>query len=292
MTPGATYRYLPPHLADRLHGTSISAKRAMGGGLQGLHRSSRHGASVEFAEYRPYVPGDAPSLIDWSVYARTDKHLIRRFEEETNLTGFVLLDCSASLGWKGRASLTKLEYACQLAASLMYVLVNQGDRAGLASFSDRILQRHAPSGSPAGLRPLLLALEGVQASGKGDIAAALHQACGFLPRRSLVVVVSDFLQPPTQVLGGIRHLHHDGHDVRVMHVVDRAELTLPEGGLVEVTDLETAERLEVDLDEIREGYRGSVEAHLDEVRRGCLGCPAEYRLIDTATPIEEALRGM
>ncbi|MBA3709384.1 MAG: DUF58 domain-containing protein [Planctomycetes bacterium] len=284
------YRYLPPYIADRLHGVSVSARRAMAGGLQGLHRSSRHGASVEFAEYRPYTPGDPPSLIDWSVYARTDKHLIRRFEEETNLTGYVLLDCSASLDWRGRGEHTKLAYACYLASGMMYALVHQGDRVGLAWFSSDIVQRHAPAGSAATLGPLLLALEGIAPGGRGDIAASLHQACAFLPRRSLVVVVSDLLQPPAQVVSGIAHLHHDGHDVRVLHVVDRAELALQESGLVEVTDLETGERLEVELDEMRDGYRAAVDGHLLDIRRGCLGSGADYRLVHTDTPIEDALR--
>jgi uncharacterized protein (DUF58 family) len=286
------YRYLPPHLADSLRGLSVNARRAMAGGMQGLHRSTRHGASVEFAEYRSYVEGDAPSLIDWSVYARTDKYLVRRYEEETNLVGWVLLDCSASLAWKGRGELTKLDYAMRLAAGLLYMLVGQGDRGGLALFSEKILSRHAPAGSAAALKPLLLALERAPSGGMGDIAASLHQACQFLPRRSLVIVISDFLQQPEAVLAGIRHLHHDGHDVRALHVVDRAELALIDTGLVEAIDAETNERIEVDLDEVASDYGRAVAAHLDEIRRGCLGCAADYRLVTTETPISDALRGM
>jgi len=290
--PEGAYRHLPPHLADALRGLSIAARRPMAGGMQGLHRSNRHGASVEFAEYRPYVPGDPPNLIDWSAYARTDKHLIRRFEEETNLTGWVLLDCSASLAWRGRGQVAKFDVACGLAASLLYMLVAQGDRGGLMTFSERIQTRHVPVGSAATLKPLLQVLEDARPQGRGDIAAALHLACETLPRRSLVMVVSDFLQQPLTVLGGIRHLHHAGHDVRVLHVVDRGELALETTGLVELDDMETGERLEVDLDEIRESYRAAVAAHLEEIRRGCFGMNADYRLVLTDTPISEALRGM
>ncbi len=285
-------RFLPPALVDRLHGVEIAARRPMGGNQQGAHRSNRHGASVEFAEYRSYVPGDPPNLIDWSVYARSDKHLIRRFEEETNLTGYVLLDRSESMAWRGTGPMTKLEYACHCAAALAYVLVHQADRVGLATFSSDVLARHAPAGSVPALLPLLDELDRSTPAGKGDIAESLHQVAGFLPRRSLVVVISDLLQGVDAVSKAISHLHHDGHDVRMLHVMDRAELTLPEGGLVEVTDLETAERLEVDLDEVREAYRATVENHLEELRRACQGCPAHYTLVDTDTPFESAVRGV
>jgi uncharacterized protein (DUF58 family) len=290
--PEGSYRHLPPHLADSLHGLSIAARRPMAGGTQGLHRSNRHGASVEFAEYRPYVPGDPPQLIDWSAYARTDHYLIRRFEEETNLTGYVALDCSGSLAWKGRGRLSKFDYACGVAASLLYILVSQGDRGGLLTFSDAIIERHAPAGSAARLKPMLEFLDAASATGKGDIASSLHQASEVLPRRSLVLVISDFLQSPREVLSGLKHLHHDGHDVRVIHILDRGELTLDASGLVELDDLESGERLEVDLDEIREVYRQAVDAHLEEIRRGCLGMISDYRLVHTDTPIAQALRGM
>jgi uncharacterized protein (DUF58 family) len=290
--PEGSYRHLPPHLADLLRGLTIGARRPMAGGSQGLHRSNRHGASVEFAEYRPYVPGDPPNLIDWSAYARTDRHLIRRFEEETSLTGYVLLDCSGSLAWQGRGSLSKFGYACSMAASLLYMLVSQGDRGGLVTFRAGVLERHAPASSAARLKPLLEVLERAEARDPGDIAAALHQSSALLPRRSLVLVISDFLQDPRQVLSGLKHLHHDGHDVRVLHIVDRAELTLEATGLVELDDLESHERLEVDLDEVRLAYGAAVDAHLEEIRRGCLGMLSDYRLVHTDTPIAQALRGM
>jgi uncharacterized protein (DUF58 family) len=286
------FKYLPPQVADRLAGAQISARRAMAGSLQGLHRSNRHGASVEFAEYRAYVPGDPPSLIDWPVYARTDRYLVRRFEEETNLVGFCLVDCSQSMAWRGLGPCTKLDYACGLAAAAMYVLVNQGDRVGCAAFARKVVDRHAPTGSAAGLRPLLTALEAVQGKGEGDIGAALDEAAMFLPRRSLVVIVSDFLQAVPRAVAGVRRLHHDGHDVRVLHVVDRGEMALAGSGLVDAIDLETGERLEVELEEVREGYRRAVADHLDEVRRGCLGAGADYRLIHTDTPIDSALKGL
>ncbi len=287
------YRHLPAHLADALHSLAIGARRPMAGGNQGLHRSLRHGASVEFAEYRPYVPGDPPQLIDWSAYARCDRHLVRRFEEETNLTGWILLDCSASLAWQGRrAGSSKLDYACSLAASLLYVLVGQGDRAGLITFADGIIERHAPAGSAPALVPQLHALEAVSSRGRGDIARSLHDACLVIPRRSLVLLVSDLLQAPSQVAGALAHLQHEGHDVRVLHLIDRAELQLEPTGLVELKDLETGELLEVDLEEVRESYAEAVAGHLDDIRRAAGGSGAEYRLVDTQTAIHQVVRGL
>jgi uncharacterized protein (DUF58 family) len=281
---------LDPRLVDSLAGLVIGARRPMGGARQGLHRSARHGASVEFAEYRPYVPGDAPALIDWAAYARTDRHLVRRFEEETALTGWVLLDCSGSMGWAGRGGRAKLDAACALAAGAMQVLIGQGDRAGLCAFSAGLVATHAPAGTPAALKPALEALGTIPCAGAGDIAAALHAACLVMARRSLVVVLSDCLQAPAALSAAFAHLAHDGHDVRLLHLIDRDELALAGDGLVELHDLETGERLEVDLDEAREAYRAAVAAHLDEVRRVALASRVDYRRIDTATPVATALR--
>ncbi|HYE07254.1 MAG TPA: DUF58 domain-containing protein [Planctomycetota bacterium] len=286
------FKHLPAQIADRLIGVRIAARRAMAGSLQGAHRSNRHGASVEFAEYRDYTPGDAPNLIDWSVYARTDRYLVRRFEEETNLVGTVLVDSSQSMAWRGLGPCTKLDYACSLAAAAMYVLVDQGDRAGLATFAATVIERHAAAGSASSLKPMLAALDLVAGRGRGDIGAALSAAAPTLPRRSLAIVISDCLQPPASVATGVRRLHHDGHDVRVWHVVDRGELTLAQTGLVEAVDAESGERIEVDCDELREAYRRAAAAHLDEIRRACLGAGADYRLVHTDTPIDSALRSM
>ncbi len=285
-------RRVDARLVDSLGGIAIGARRAMGGALQGLHRSRRHGASVEFAEYRPYVPGDATALIDWAAYARTDRMLVRRFEEETSLTGWVLLDCSASMGWRPRGGRPKLDAACALSAGVLHVLVGQGDRAGLCAFARGLLGTHPPAGTPAALAPTLDALEALLPAGEGDIAAALHAACLVMARRSLVVVISDCLQAPSALSAALAHLHHDGHDVRLLHLVDRAELALEgEGeGVVELHDLENGERIEVDLAEARPAYRAAFAEHLEQVRRVALASATDYRRVDTATPVAHVLR--
>lgn len=286
------YQVLPASLADRLAGCTLSARRPMGGSQQGAHRSRRHGASVEFAEYRSYVPGDPPQRIDWAAYARSDRHLVRRMEEETNLTGVVLLDVSESMRWQGLGPVGKLAWASSLAASLLYVLVRQADRAGLLLLGDRVLARHPWAGSVAALRPALEALDRPPAGGRGDLAAAVEEAAATLPRRSLVLLVSDLLQEPERVLRSVQRLHHDGHDVRVLQVADRSELILPQEGLCELQDLESGERLEADLDELRPAYRQAVEEHIETLRRGLAAVGAVHRLCDTAEEIDAVLRGM
>ncbi len=284
-----TYKYLPPELADRLRNYSVTVRKPVEGAMQGLHRSPHHGASVEFADYREYTRGDPPNLIDWAVYARTDRHVIRRYQEETNLRGYLLLDTSESMAFKEEGLYSKLDYAAYLAAGLMFILVNQSDAAGLMVFNDALRQTFAPVGSLEGLRPLLLGLEEAKPAGRSNIEGALHQLAEHIRSRSLVILISDLLQNPAEILRGLRHLHHNKHEIMVLHVMDGAELNLTFHGLTELRELETGAKLVVQADEIREAYATEVQRYLDELRRGCLDCLADYRLINTRTPLEEAL---
>jgi len=283
------FKYLPPALAEGLSGLGISVKRPVVGAQQGLHRSPNHGASVEFAEYREYRPGDPPNMIDWAVYGRSDRYMIRRFQEETNLRGHVLLDTSESLGFRAAGPMSKLEYACHLAASMLFILVRQGDTAGLMTFDETVREGFAPVGTFEGLRPMLMHLEGVQAGGGSGIEASLHEAAARLKSRSLVILISDLLQPADGILRGLRHLQHDGHDVTVFQVLDPGEIELGLAGLSEVSELETGRRLLIDADEIRESYRRAVERHLDALRSGCSQSMVDYLQVSTRMSVEEAV---
>jgi len=282
-------KFLPPRVADQIRGLGIAARRPMQGGIQGLHRSPDFGASVEFAEYRDYIEGDAPNLIDWQVFAKTDRYMIRRFQDETSLRASVLVDASASLHFRQAGPVTKFEYACSLAAGLMYLFVLQGDAAALSFFTDKITRRFAPVASTETLSPLLLEMENVEAAGAGNIEQSLHEAAEMLKQRSLVVVISDLLQPPAQFARGIQHLQHNRHDVTVFHVLDAAEVALSMHGLVELRDLESNEKLLIEADEIRPRYAQAVQSYLAEVSRLCAACGAQYFTVDTRTPLLEAL---
>jgi len=289
MAASRTSKYLPPRVADQVRGLGISSRRPMQGGIQGLHRSPDFGASVEFAEYRDYVEGDAPNLIDWQVFAKTDRYMIRRFQDETNLRACVLVDASASLHFKQTGPVTKFEYACSLAAGMMYLLVTQGDAAALSFFTDRVTKSFAPVASTETLSPVLLEMENIEADGAGNIEKSLHEAAEMLKQRTLVIIISDLLQPPAQFARGIQHLQHNRHDVTVFHVLDGAEIALPMHGLVELRDLETSEKLLIEADEIRPRYAKAVQGYLAEVSRLCTACGASYFTIDTRTPMLEAL---
>jgi uncharacterized protein (DUF58 family) len=289
MNPVSAYKFLPPELADRLRGLTLSVRKPVEGALQGLHRSPHHGASVEFADYREYTRGDPPNLIDWPVYARSDRYVIRRYQEETNLCACILLDTSESMAFRGGGARSKIDYGCFLAAGLMYVLVNQSDAAGLTLFNEEIRQSLPPARSLEGLRPLLLALEGIKASGRSRIDRALHQIAEQIQRRSLVVLISDLLQDPVDLVKGLQHLRHNKHEILVLQPLDPAEMSLDFMGLAELRELETGARLVVQADELREAYAQEVQKFLEEIRRGCLDSLAEYHLLDTRQPVEEVL---
>lgn len=283
------YKYLPSRLAESLRSMGISVRRPVHGVQAGLHRSPHHGASVEFAEYRPYTPGDPTSLIDWPVYARTDRYMIRQCYEETNLRAYIMLDTSESLGFREEGPMTKMEYACFLAAGLMYVLTNQRDHVGLLTFDHRMRKMFAPVVTSEGLRPMLRFLEGIQPSGQSDIEAAIHETAALIAPKSLVILVSDLLQNAETILRGVRHLYHDGHNIAVLHVLDRGERRLSFGGVVELRDMETKARLVVEPDEIKDAYEASVAQHLETLRLGCANCLAAYHFLETTHPLESAL---
>ena len=283
------YKYLPSSLAEALKIQGISVRRPVHGFQAGLHRSPHHGASIEFAEYRAYSPGDPTNLIDWAVYARSDKYLIRQCYEETNLRAYVLLDISGSLAFRDEGPVTKMEYGCSLAAGLMYMLVNQRDAVALMTFDMRLKQGFAPVSTSEGLRPMLEYLETIQPGGCGHIEAALHEATTRMASKSLVIIISDFLQNAEMILRGIQHLHHDGHNIMVFHIMDRGERRLSFSGIAELRDLETKQKLVLDVDEIREAYQTAVALHQETLRTACTNCLASYHLIETHQPVESIL---
>ena len=289
MNESGEYRYLPAHMAERLRGIEIGVRRPMDGSKQGLHRSPAFGSSVEFAEYREYMPGDPISQIDWPVYARSDRYVIRRFHEDVSISCYVLLDISGSMGYKGSGTMSKIEYACYLAASMLYVMIQQSDTSSLITFDSRIRSYHEPTGTFTRLKPMLLDLENLKTGEAGDIEAVLHNAAELIKGRALVMIISDFLQEPEKIIRGINHLYHDGKDVTLFHLMDPTEMNMAISGLLEVVSMEQKGKLIVDFGLIKESYLKQLRLYLDQLRTGCQRIRADYIFADTGMDVYDAI---
>ena len=289
MSESGEYRYLPAHMAERLRGVEIGVRRPMDGSKQGLHRSPAFGSSVEFAEYREYMPGDPISQIDWPVYARSDRYVIRRFHEDVSIRCYVLLDISGSMGYKGSGAMSKIEYGSYLAAAMLYVMIQQSDTSSLITFDSQIRSYHEPTGTFTRLKPMLLDLENLKPGKAGDIEAVLHNAAELIKGRALVMIISDFLQEPEKIIRGINHLHHDGKDVTLFHLMDPTELNMPISGLLEVVSMEQEGKLIVDFGLIKESYLKQLRLYLEKLRTGCQGIRADYIFADTGMDVYDAI---
>jgi len=281
-------RFLDPAVLARISSLELRARTIVEGFLSGLHRSPLKGFSVEFAEYRQYLPGDDLSTMDWKVYARTDRHYVKKFEEETNLRGYLVLDISASMTY-GSGAMTKLEYASSLAASLAYLMNRQRDAAGLVTFDDQIRHVTAPSIRPGHLRGLLVTLDRLEAGRQTDAGRPLHQLADAMGKRGLVVLVSDLLDDPARVIDGLKHFRFRGNDVLVFHVLDHAERTFPFERPVRFKDLESDEEVMASPHAVRAQYLASLEALVDTYRRELRLAGIDYTLVDTSEPLDVAL---
>jgi uncharacterized protein (DUF58 family) len=276
-------------MAERLRGVEIGVRRPMDGSHQGLHRSPAFGSSVEFAEYREYAPGDPVSQIDWPVYARSDRYVIRRFHEDVSIRCYIMLDTSGSMKYKQDGSLQKSEYACYLAAGMMYSMIQQSDIVSLITFDNQIRDYYEPSGSFVGLKPMLQGLEKIEPKNKGNIEASLHSAAELIKGKALIVIISDLLEEPESILQGINHLYFDGKEITLFHVLDPAEMNLSVTGLADVTSLESKAKVTVDLKGIRDAYLEQFRLYLDELRSGFQKIRAQYILTETRMEVYDAI---
>jgi uncharacterized protein (DUF58 family) len=284
----AEQRFLDPRVLARISGLELKARTIVEGFLSGLHRSPLKGFSVEFAEYRQYLPGDDLSTIDWKVFARTDRHYVKKYEEETNLRAYLVLDISASMSY-GSGPMTKFEYGSCLAASLAYLMRRQRDSAGLITFDNHIRTLLPPSSRPGQLRSLLLALDGQEAGTVTDTGPPLHRLADSLEKRGLIVLISDLLDDPARVVDGLKHFRFRGSDVLVFQVLDRAELTFPFDRPVTFEDLETRQQVSATPSSVRAQYLAALESHVETYRRELRSAGIDYRLLDTSQPLDFAL---
>jgi uncharacterized protein (DUF58 family) len=282
-------RFLDPALIARLGTMELKARTVVEGFISGLHRSPYKGFSVEFAEYRQYMPGDDLSTLDWKVYARSDRHYVKKFEEETNLDCHLLLDVSASMGYRGGGAMTKMEYGAVLAGALAFLMNRQRDACGLMAFADEIVVRLPPGARRGHLHSLLLALEKLVPARQADVGRPLHKLADAMQRRGLVVLISDLLDDPDPIIAGLKHLKFSGSDVLVFQLLDPHELTFPFRAAARFTDLESAEVVTADPVRVREAYLAGIGGLRQVYERDLRGAGIDYVQLDTSKPLDAAL---
>ena len=281
-------QFLDPAVVARLGTLELKARTIVEGFLSGLHRSPFKGFSVEFAEYRQYMPGDDLSTIDWKVYARSDRYYVKKFEEETNLDCHLMLDVSGSMAYGSRA-MTKFEYGACLAASLAYLMTRQRDAVGLMAFDERIVDMLPPSSRPGHLRSVLVTLDRLRLGKETHMARPLNQLCDALTKRGMVVLISDLLDDPETVVRGLKHFQFRGADVIVFHVLDPDEIEFPFERATRFEDLETDEEVMAVPGVVRAHYLKAIGDLIDRFKRELGAAGIDYMLLPTSTPLEMAL---
>ena len=284
-------KYLKPEVIRQISRLDLRAQFIVKGFLQGLHASPFHGFSVEFSEHRKYSPGDNPDDIDWLVYAKTDKYYVKKFEAETNLTGYLVMDLSASMAYSHDQKLTKFEYAICLAAALCYLMIHQNDPVGLITFGEKIVDSLAPKSKRQQIGNILSHLAKLKPHDKTDIGRSLNQLAAMLKHSSLVMLFSDLLAEPEEVIASLRRLRHGGHDVILFHILDAAEVTFPFEGLVELEDPESLDTIEVDADAYRSTYLEEIDSFRLLYECECRQSGIDYVPLDTSMQFDRALTG-
>jgi uncharacterized protein (DUF58 family) len=279
---------LDPAVLAGISNLELRARVAVEGFLAGLHKSPHRGFSAEFSDYRHYYPGDDMRYVDWKVFARSGKFYIKQFEDETNVRCYILLDCSASMGY-GSGELTKLEYARTLASALAYFITGQRDAVGLITFDHKI-QQYLPSRYRQGhLMQILRALTEMAVGEETDILQPVSDLAHSLNRKGLVILISDLLDENEATVHGLQQLRSKGNDVIVFHVLDNAELTFPFDRIADFEDSETHEIQKAVPQRVRETYLQEIERFCDFYKEKCRSAGMDYCLLNTSEPLDSAL---
>ena len=280
-------KYLDKDAISRIPSEPLLTPFPMEGSVSGHHRSPHKGSSVEFAEYREYVTGEDPRRMDWRVYARSDRYYLKEFEAETNLRCYLALDCSGSMGFGATES--KLEYAKKLAATYAYLIIGQGDAAGLLAIRDKKSFELPAKRNPAQIQEILETIGPLKPKGSPSLVDGLHNLAERVRPRGMTVVISDFLDEPKDLIDAIHHLRDRRHDVVLFHIIDPQEEDFPFERPTRFVDLEGAGSLITEPAVIREQYLESMRIHLESLSQGCLESEADHRIIRTDVPVAEVL---
>ena len=269
-------------------GQPLLARFPMEGSVSGHHRSPHRGSSVEFAEYRNYVPGDDIRRLDWRVFARTDRYYLKEFEAETNLRCYVVLDCSGSMGFEGEHG-TRLDYAKRLAATLSYLIINQGDAAGLLHVTEKTATEIPPRRNASHLQVILDTLGQARPTGETRLVPMLHELAEKARRRALVVILSDCFCDGDALRDALQHLRFQKHDLALFHLLDPLELDFEFDRPVRFVDMEGSQSIITEPATVRAEYQAQLKRFLEKLRDDCHEFNADYRRVTLDRPYGEVM---
>lgn len=283
-------RFLDPELLARIGSLELLARAVVEGFMSGLHRSPFTGFSTEFTEYRQYNQGDDLRYLDWRLLGRTDRYFIKKYRADTNTQCHLLIDTSASMNYSSTGSITKLQYAQFVAASIAYLLNRQQDSVGLVAFDQKV-HTHVPARNRTGhMRTIFGHLSRLESGSETKLAESLHQLAEILTRRGIVVVISDFYDDPERLKESFQHLRFKGHDLVAFHVLDQNELDFKfDDPVLLLEDAETQEQIPVLPDVVMNGYRERMKQHVEAMRLCAASNHVDYELLTTRQPLDFAL---
>ncbi|NQV37138.1 MAG: DUF58 domain-containing protein [Candidatus Marinimicrobia bacterium] len=281
-------KYLKPEVVAKLSNMSLRARLVVEGYIIGQHKSPYHGFSVEFAEHRAYGPGDEIRHVDWKLYGKTDRYYVKCYEEETNLRSYIILDTSDSMNFSS-GPVSKLDYASYLSAAIAYLMLNQQDGIGLVTFDERIQQFIPPRSTPSHLNTVLTRLEQIKTGTDTKLGPTLHEMAERIKKRGLVIVISDLLDNPEEVLDGLKHFRHNKQEVIVFHILDRQELLFDFNARTRFRDMETGETITTEPWHIRKDYQELVNNFQNHYRKRCRERHIDYIPLFTDESLDGAL---
>ncbi|QDV64809.1 DUF58 domain-containing protein [Crateriforma conspicua] len=290
MIPQAQHRdFLDPQMLVRLSSIPLYSRQAMLGNVSGMHASPHRGSSVEFAEYRRYVPGDDLRRLDWRAYGRSDRFYVKEFEADTNLRCHLILDTSGSMGY-GSTAATKLSFARRIIATLAHLAIQQGDAAGLTGIGETITETLPPRRTPSHLRVMFDVLQNIRPGGGTQLVQRIHEFADTTRQRALVVIVSDLFVEPAELRGAIDHLRFCKHDVAAFHLIDREEIDFTFSRPTRFVDMESDEHVFADPNDIAPQYHRAMSEYLTSIRQMMLESAVDYHRVITDQDVEIVLR--
>jgi len=285
----APEQYLRPDVIQQVKRLDLKARFIVEGFISGLHSSPFHGFSVEFSEHRKYTPGDDTRQIDWNVYGKTDRFYVKKYEAETTLDAYLLVDCSGSMDFSMEGRLTKMDYAICLAAALGYMMISQQDSVGLFTFDERVRAFLPARAKRNHLTNILSTLARTKPFGRTGLAAAIHDVAARVRKRGLMILLSDLLDDQQQVIEALHHLRFRGHDIIIFQVLDYSEVAFEFDGQVRFEDPETGDHVDTDPRSIQVAYLKEIRAFMEEYKRQCQNVRADFVTVHNAMTFDKAL---